>query len=672
MGFNSLECFQLKLICGNIHKEEVIKKLVFVSKKCALAVATLRFNPIRKTEIFNGLQVQRLYSVEDVIDPRVKEIEVLCDVSYGAMESVKAMVIKKWGEENKKKEQINVRFNRIVLTPEDAKKINEDEEGIKIPIEVNTISDGCLRLFTGKEKMIIGNSMEAESIMMLVDVGVKKIHIIGEWKGILDERAMGIVIGNIKKWKFNCKDAEEWKTKTINEVGMTGLNKIYIKDGVNYIEENAFHLQTNLMEIELPKSVVFIGQGALPENLISLEFSQSLVVERAALWVSEKVNKCHGKCEEIIFTKEDKRRWIEMNKGNKCISIPSQISFIGKDCFKGNKELTEIHFDKEIHCFEEGCFEGNQMSLCLKNVEFIDKIAFKNASIKSISLNQKCSIELSAFENACIDEIIMSSDQVMLLIPKLLRAQKINKILFNNLNSSSLTNKEFKEQVCYRIGEMIRRGGIKCTNVVLEQDDLIEYAEHHPFDCDMTKELNVTYIEFKKVTLPYSINALGRRVFSDCCSLTSIEFHSKMVSMEKRCLEHCVSLKSLVIPSSVTNIENKCFAQCSQLSKIVLPPLKVLPKGLFYNCGFKEFDVPKGVSAIGNDCFAECYSLTKVNLPDGIISIGKHAFENCIKLKSVNIPSTIKEFGKGCFVNCSLAVNTLYVPEEAWTKKEKF
>ena len=249
----------------------------------------------------------------------------------------------------------------------------------------------------------------------------------------------------------------------------------------------------------------------------------------------------------------------------------------------------------------------------------------------------------------------------------------MNKII-NKIKLRDITNKHhsFNEKVCFRISEMIRKGGAKCKNVVLDQEDLVEYADQHPYDYKLVKGTNAMYIEFEKVTIPPSINCLGHHLFSDCHSLTSIEFHNQMLSLDKRCLEHCVNLQSIIIPPTVTYIGNSVFSQCSQLTKCVLPPIKVLPKGLFYNCGFVEFEIPKGVTKIEKDCFSECHSLTKIVIPDSVVSIGKRAFENCFNLKEIVLNSSMIAFAEGCFAKTQIPQNNSLIPSYAFEMKKEF
>lgn len=99
-----------------------------------------------------------------------------------------------------------------------------------------------------------------------------------------------------------------------------------------------------------------------------------------------------------------------------------------------------------------------------------------------------------------------------------------------------------------------------------------------------------------KVTVPASVQVMGKNVFSKCTSLTEVVFENGSLLQEipVNTFYECTSLKTINIPSSVKKIGEYAFYYCSSINELV---------------------VPISVESIGRAAFGAMTSLNKISLP---------------------------------------------------------
>ncbi|MDG2286068.1 MAG: leucine-rich repeat protein, partial [Alphaproteobacteria bacterium] len=124
------------------------------------------------------------------------------------------------------------------------------------------------------------------------------------------------------------------------------------------------------------------------------------------------------------------------------------------------------------------------------------------------------------------------------------------------------------------------------------------------------------------ITIPNSVEFIGKSTFEDCESLSSVIIGSSVTSIAEKAFMNCSELKSVTIPDSVTSIGNNAFQHCSELENAA---------------------IGSRVTSIGNYSFANCTTLKIVNIGASINSIGEYAFDNCSELKSVTIPDSVAQ-----------------------------
>jgi hypothetical protein len=120
------------------------------------------------------------------------------------------------------------------------------------------------------------------------------------------------------------------------------------------------------------------------------------------------------------------------------------------------------------------------------------------------------------------------------------------------------------------------------------------------------------------VTLPNTLERIGRLAFSDCTSLSSI-----------------------TIPDSVKYLGEAAggssFANCTSLRSIVLPNVYWIEGASFYNCtslSSVTFNTTHNVSFQGNGAFSGCTALTSLTIPH-VVELDAWTFYGCTSLQSI-------------------------------------
>lgn len=118
------------------------------------------------------------------------------------------------------------------------------------------------------------------------------------------------------------------------------------------------------------------------------------------------------------------------------------------------------------------------------------------------------------------------------------------------------------------------------------------------------------------------------------------------------------SIGSVTIPESVDSIGKYAFSACKKLQSIVLPKnLKVIDEDLFLGCeNLSSITLPAGLISIEERAFYDCYALKTLELPQSLISIGKKAFHGCESMTYMDLPSSLSQIGVEVFTGCKAAI----------------
>ena len=159
--------------------------------------------------------------------------------------------------------------------------------------------------------------------------------------------------------------------------------------------------------------------------------------------------------------------------------------------------------------------------------------------------------------------------------------------------------------------------------------------------------------ELKNITIPSSVDSIGELAFRECTNLKDVSLGQGIKVIGDRAFENCTSLQSITIPSSVISINDHVFDDCDALTAVYVADLDWWCKhnfGELYN-----------VLYINGQKATE---ITDLVIPESITTLKKNAFRKWENLKSVTIPTSLTSIESGNFWGCGL-FNAVHVKDIA-------
>lgn len=218
-------------------------------------------------------------------------------------------------------------------------------------------------------------------------------------------------------------------------------------------------------------------------------------------------------------------------------------------------------------------------------------------------------------------------------------------------------------------------------------------------------------IDANEVTLSgaYSIKegtkALANMAFAGCTELTGVTIPSSITEIPYGFFVGCEKLESVVMPEGITKIGEGAFAGCTSLESFTIPAkVTKLERGLFYGCSsLKEIVIPDTVTSIGEDVLSGCSNLESITLPfigaslngeannfgyifgtsdsygnathvpttlknvtiTGGQAIGSYAFYNCSHIESITLPTSLIKIADRAFSGCTALAKINYAGTKA-------
>ena len=139
------------------------------------------------------------------------------------------------------------------------------------------------------------------------------------------------------------------------------------------------------------------------------------------------------------------------------------------------------------------------------------------------------------------------------------------------------------------------------------------------------------------VTLPSTLESLGKEIFAECPALTSVNSKSPIIGVQM--FYHCNELSTIKLENTI-EIGNLAFNN-SSLSKV------------------SSLELPEGLTTIGEYAFPRM-SITSVVIPSTVVNIDQYAFTACKSLEKAVVLGPV--ISTSMFYNCS-ALRTLVLTE---------
>ena len=401
----------------------------------------------------------------------------------------------------------------------------------------------------------------------------------------------------------------------------SSLKEVRIPEGVTSIGDSAF-AQTNLTEVEIPKSVKNIEQYA---------FNGCGNLEEVTIpgGVQSTGDNAFAHCSSL-----------------KQVIISDGVEIIGRSAFDGCRSLTEVTIPKSVTSIEWGAFadcdalktvyyggsqtDWGKISISsendpLKNApNIIFAIQESNGFAYTVTGDEAT---ITGYTGSAENIVIPSElggkpvtaiadkafegykNIVNIYIPKTIKA--IGEDAFQNATSSLI------RFICYEGTENEWANiAIQKGNSELNPREFDDVAWFRLYECNLSGDMVYQASD--------DAATLVRYFGSDSKVDIPAELSGKPVTeIGEWAFAYYSSLTEVTIPEGVTSIRAFAFWSCSSLTKAT---------------------ISEGVTSIGDSAFAYCSSLTEVTIPKSVTSIEFFAFYDCGALTTVHYGGTQEDW----------------------------
>ena len=233
----------------------------------------------------------------------------------------------------------------------------------------------------------------------------------------------------------------------------------------------------------------------------------------------------------------------------------------------------------------------------------------------------------------------------------------------------------------------LRTLDLSAVNVVAYSAPSPLIAGNTEFRANELPQFALFDLPLTRVELPASLKTIGRAALSKT-QLSAITFPAQLDSIADYALSACPRLTEVSVPATVRAMGKGVFSRCDKLTSVALSPAQamVVPEDAFLDCAaLNAVSLGTNVTVIGAHAFAGCTALKNVNvatsstlaaveegafagsglttidfLRNGQVSrLGQWAFANAA-LVAANVPASVTTLGDGAFFyNTSLTGVTL-------------
>ena len=344
------------------------------------------------------------------------------------------------------------------------------------------------------------------------------------------------------------------------------------------------------------------------------------------------------------------------------ISLPTSISDIGDNAFKGCSKLDSVTLDC-ILSLELYKYFGTQVKNYVlgENWTIIRKGTFSNCrDMIEISIPTKIKrIEENAFEECSgLSKVIVSD---LTAWCKISFGNELSNPLYlghNLYNKDKVLIKELALPSNVRWIENYAFCGCSFTKVIIQEgtsnifNGVFKNCKELA-DVVMPDGLFIGDAAFDgceqlaiNVKIADGQNTIGVNTFRGCRKIQSVSIPQSVLFIKDNAFRDCSSLLSLSIPKNVCELAN-AFEGCSGLKSIVVDEanpvynsqngcdaiIGTFTKELIIGCS--NTIIPSDITSISDSAFCDCKELTVVTIPSKVKSIGNAAFWGCIGVEKI-------------------------------------
>lgn len=407
------------------------------------------------------------------------------------------------------------------------------------------------------------------------------------------------------------------------------LSNIILPDTISNISDDAFSGCTALESIDLPNSLVSIGQGVFKGS------------------------------------------------GLKSIVLPDSVTEIGRNTFSNCAALASVRLPSKLTSIESFAFYKCSAleSIELPNtLKFLNSSAFADCGLKSLIIPDSVETMGSAFRQCENLEYVKLPKNIKKIYGSAF--YKTPKLKSVDLPSSLETIEDSffwcssieTIKIPKKVGSIGKKAfeSAAASSVAFEEGSVLSLIDEEAF-------LNCKNLE--SIIIPSAVKTIGKDAFKGCANLKSvtIEKNSRLITLDDSFSQTAIT--EFTIPKSVTKIERSVFYHFTTLEKISFEDncgVTALSPQMFDGCtNLKtvDFGANSKIETICNSAFKGCNKLTSIEIPQSVKSIENGAFYECSSVKSIIIRSNVENVGSNAF--CGWTKNqTIYIEGRTKTPDE--
>lgn len=311
-----------------------------------------------------------------------------------------------------------------------------------------------------------------------------------------------------------------------------------IKDGTKAVADKAFYNRTNLIDVNFPGTVEYIGEAAFEGTGWFASLPEGAVYADKVLYAY----KGAPTLEEYDFVIKEGTVTVSAgafeSKPIFSVAFPDSMKYIGKDAFYFCLNLKNIAFT------EAG------------NLEYIgDRAFFSCVSLQHFDLPQNVKIIGDSAFNAC---------------SKIGRVDFPASVEFIGLGAYSYISK-------YSVAEDNKCYSSDKYGVVFNKDKTVLYfapnisgAYNAPSGVRELADHAFYGNTISEVTFPSSLVTLGEKTFYQS-SIKKVNFSTGLTMIGDGMFGNCLQLKEFTVPDCIETIGFSAFFNCNNLTKVVIP-----------------------------------------------------------------------------------------------------
>ena len=427
---------------------------------------------------------------------------------------------------------------------------------------------------------------------------------------------------------------------------------------------NAFACCTNLSEIKLPETLVYIYPGCFQDcfGLTEITIPDSIGELQSGLFENcQNLAKVEYSDDVVLFGNELFKDCVSLKE----IKVPDTLQLIGYGAFSGCTGITSMTIPEGVTYIDKETFSGctNLRAVFFKGeLTSIGNKAFYNCEnlnnyegLQIATDNKWLPFSMSSTVTSIGSEAFSGCKYLDCEIPA--GVTELGNKAFYNCESLGKTANVVLPSEITKIGSSTFYNCKNLPNVSIGSK-VTSIGSSAFYGCNSEK--------FTRITIPASVTQIGSSAFEECTNLQTVTIlnGTKNISLGSKAFYNCENLNSVTLPITLTSIGSSAFENCKKLESVLISSaVTSLGSAAFKGCSSLKTAALSAtqIKSLSNEVFSGCSSLTVVELPDTVTSIGTSSFEGCSSLATITIPGAVKSLGNKAFMDCS-ALESVVLP----------